>query len=403
MGSDAIDWGTGLHRPRPVSLAARRRLTGSPDRRAKLDLPTSFTVPWEWIQANASPPIRYRTAREILPPDAQDPDLIASLREEVVTYPPALAIAKKQNAQGVWGSNLLGLQALKAERLRDVGTVAQYRRLLQHGWGQEERPMRLAERLLFRLLSRDDDPALLFEHKQPGAKDPEYASRTRALGREAAACALAEAGYGDDPRVRGAAQRIVSEISLFLRSESAEKPIVRLKGRNTLRPDAHPPTVFSVSMIAHMQSLQRERASLIERLRTFLMEPAPKRQYVIPAGGRTLKPRFTLLGDPVQATAAGLPADLPLALHWIELLARLGAVETSPTAQRVLARLFKDCDETGVWRPKGRRGLPKGASKLSYHTFPLEPPRASGEARFADVTFRLALIARLAGWSLAIA
>ncbi len=360
-------------------------------------------MPWEWIQANAAAPIRYRTARDILPAHLRDPDLLAALHQEALAYPPALAIVKKQNPHGIWGGNLLGLQTLKAERLRDVGTIAQYRRLLELGWEREDRPLRLADRLLFRLLSRDDDPALLFEHKQPGAKDPEYAARVRELGREAAACALAEAGYGEDPRIRGAAQRLVTELSQFLRSEGAEKPIVRLKGRNTLRPEARPPSVFSVSMLAHMPSIQRERASLLERLASYLAQAAPKRQYVIPAGKRTLKPRFTILGDPVQAHAAGLPADLPLALHWIELLARLGVLGESPMAQRVLARLVKDCDQKGVWRPKGRRGLPKGTSRLSYHYFPLEASTtAAGEARFADVTFRLSLIARLADWDLEI-
>jgi len=368
-----------------------------------LDLPTTYRVPWEWIQANASPPIRLRTAREILPPERHEPAAIEALREEIRSYKPALAIVKKQNAQGVWGANLLGLQALKAERLKDVGTIAQYRRLLELGWEREDRPLRLTERLLFRLLSRDEDPALLFEHRQAGAKDPEFAAVVREAAREASACALAEAGYGDDPRVRGAAQRAATAVSQFLRSDLAEKPIVRVKNRNVLHPEAYPPTTFLVSLVAHMPGLQRERGGLILRLAAYLATPAPKRQFVLTAGGRTLSPRFTLLGDPIQADAAGNTRDLPLALYWIELLVRMGVLESSQTAQRILARLLRDVDETGVWRPRGIRGIPKGASRLSGHSFPLEGASSRTEARLADVTFRLALIARLAGWSIEIA
>jgi len=367
-----------------------------------LDLPTTHRVPWAWIQANASPPIRYRTARDILPAERQEQGLIDVLREEAHTYKPALAIVKKQNAQGVWGANLLGLQALKAERLKDVGTVAQYRRLLELGWESVDRPVRLTERLLFRLLSRDEDPSLLFEHRTQGLKDSEFAARVREIGREASACALAEAGYADDPRVRGAAQRAATAVSQFLRSEFVEKPIVRLKNRNVLHPEAYAPSTFLISLIAHMPGLQRERGGLILRLGAYLAQPAPKRQFVLTAGGRTLNARFTLLGDPIQADAAGNTRDLPLALYWIEVLVRLGVLDSSPTAQRVLGRLFKDVDDAGVWRPKGNRGIPKGTSRLSGHCFPLEAAGTKGEARFADVTFRLALIARLAGWPLEI-
>jgi len=367
-----------------------------------LDLPTTHRVPWAWIQSNASPPIRYRTARDILPPDWQEPGVIDALREEAHNYKPALAVVRKQSAEGVWGANLLGLQALKAERLKDVGTIAQYRRLLELGWDSNDRPLRLTERLFFRVLSRDEDPSLLFEHRAAGVKDSEFANRVREIGREASACALAEAGYGDDPRVRGAAQRAATAVSQFLRSEWAEKPIVRLKNRNVLHPEAYPPTTFLVSLIAHMPGLQRERGGLMVRLAGYLAQSAPKRQYVLSAGGRTLNARFTLLGDPLQADASGNTRDLPLALYWIEILARLGVLESSPTAQRVLARLFRDLDEDGVWRPRAIRGIPKATSRLSCHCFPLETAAARGEARFVDVTFRLALIARLAGWTLEI-
>jgi len=106
-----------------------------------------------------------------------------------------------------------------------------------------------------------------------------------------------------------------------------------------------------------------------------------------------------LLGDPIEADAKGTPKDLPLALHYVEMLARIGALHTAPVATKVLARLLKDCDDTGVWAPKGLRSAPRPLNKLTYHAYPLHLETTTAEDRQMDVTFRLALIAKLLGWS----
>jgi len=117
-------------------------------------------------------------------------------------------------------------------------------------------------------------------------------------------------------------------------------------------------------------------------------------------GRKVIKPSSVLLGDPLKADSAGNPKDLPFALHWIELLARMGMFHTSPTAQRILTRLLKDCDEKGVWSPKNLRATPKSASRLADFAYPLEGDGRTIERRKSDVTFRLALIAKLLGWEL---
>ena len=102
----------------------------------------------------------------------------------------------------------------------------------------------------------------------------------------------------------------------------------------------------------------------------------------------------------MHADASGNAKDVPFALHWMELLARIGALESSPTATRILARLIKDLDEQGVWSPKNLRSVPKSPSKLADFAFPLECESKSVDQRRVDVTFRIALIAKLAGWEL---
>ena len=311
----------------------------------------------------------------------------------------ALAVVKKQKDTGVWGGNLLGLAASAAQGIKDIGTIPQYRRLLQLGWPRAGRPYKLGDRVLFRLLSRDEDPALLFEFQKTSKSDEAAETWARDIMREAASAALAEAGYADDPRLRGAGHKIANAISQFLRSPVAEKPFIKSGSQMVLHPEAHPPSWYSVAMLSFMPNLQRERAGFTERLGHYLAQPAPKKAFAIQVGKRTVKPQHLLLGDPIDADAKGQPTDIPLALHYIELMSRMGALPWAPVASRVLGRLLKDCDEVGIWRPKNLRSQPKAINKITYHYYPLQVDAKTTEGREVDVTFRLALIAKLLGWA----
>ena len=329
-----------------------------------------------------------------------DPGQLAALRLELDAYPPARQIARKQKDSGVWGANLLGVAPNKGAGIRDVGTLHQYRRLVELGWTPESRPLKLGSRLLFRLLSRDEDPGLLFEYQKYAVAEPGAEPWIREIVREASAAALAHAGFGEDPRVRGAAHRIANAVSQFLRSELVEQPLVKSGGSWVLHPQAYPPTFFSVALLALLPAVQRERAGLVERLGAYLARPPLKKTFGVQCGKKVLKPTFVLLGDPLKVSPSGQAEDLPLALYWMELLARLGVLHLSAGAARLWTRLFKDCDERGVWSPKNLRAIPRRLSPWSYHAFPLQPDGKTLESRQADVTFRMAHIARLAGWEI---
>jgi len=364
-----------------------------------LDLPSSHRVPVSWLRAHAGPAIKWRTLKEILPAGAASPEDYAALQAEAAEAKPVHQIIKKQRKSGLWGDNILGLAANKTLGYKDVGTVAQYRRLLELGLPHDHRAFRQADRFLFRLLSRDESPELLAEYRTAAKSNPDLATWAREQFREGAAVALAQAGMIEDPRVRGAAHRIASQISHFLRGELAEKPVIRRANRNVLHPEAYPPTIMSVALIAYMPSLQRERAGFVERLTSYLSQPGGKK-YVIAVGRKTIQPVYQLLSNPLEADRSGMPKDLPFALHWIELLVRLGALGSNDTAVRIIQRLLADVDERGVWNPKSLRTAPKSKSKLADFMFPLEADTKSAEHRLSDVTFRLALIAKLAGWTL---
>ena len=353
-----------------------------------------------WLLEHGSETIRVRTRRELAYPGTQTQDSIAADEALVGESKLSQAVIKKQKDNGVWGGNLLGLAPSAKDGIKDVGTIPQFRRLLQLGYPRMGRAFKLADRILFRLLSRDEDPFLQFEFSKL-YKDSELAGEwAREHMREASAAALAEAGYLEDPRMRGAAHKIASSVSTFLRSPLADKPFARSGAKTILHPDAHPPTWYSVAMIAAMPNLQRERAGFTERLGQYLASPSPKKAFVFQVGKKALKPDLLLLGDPIVADAKGNAKDIPLALHFIELLARISALHTHPGATRVLARLLSECDEQGVWRPKQLKAAPRSGHKVTYHYYPLQPEGKSTDSRLVDVTFRLALITRLLGWPL---
>jgi hypothetical protein len=247
------------------------------------------------------------------------------------------------------------------------------------------------------LLSRDDDPTLLVEFQRVAKTDPGLGLWARNMGAQAAAAALARGAHEEDPRLRGAAHRIASDISTYLRSEIAQKPFKKAQGKTVLDPLAYPPTVFSVEVLAFMPAVQRERSGFLERLAAYFSIPTPRREFYIQAGKKLLRPMFEILGDPLHSDAQGHVDDIPFALYWLELLARLGIVRQVQSASRVLARLFSECSEEGIWSPAGLRATPKSDNPVVSHYFPLEGPGKSPAQRQTDVTFRLALIAKLLG------
>jgi len=365
-----------------------------------LELPNTHRIPIGWLLAHGGEVIRYRTFAELAPVGTIAPETVEQAHSAIEGSKTSVAITKKQKETGVWGGNMLGTAPSAALGIKDIGTIPQYRRLLQLGLPNTARPFKLADRVLFRLLSRDQDPALLFEYLKPAKGEENYTRWARNLIREAATCALAEAGHLEDPRVRGSAHKIASEVSEFLRSPLSEKPFVRAGAATVLNPLATPPSWYSLAMVAAMPNLQRERAAFTERLGAYLSQPTPKKEIVLTFGKKKVKPTQLLLGDPMAADSKGVPADLPLALHFLDLMSRIGGLTASATASKVLARLLKDCDANGVWNPKGLRGLPKSISKASYHTFPLDAESKAAEWKQVDVTFRLALIAKQLGWTL---
>jgi len=278
-------------------------------------------------------------------------------------------------------------------RIEGVGMILAVRRLLESGWDRESPPIVHARRLLFRLLAEDNDPYYLFELRGE-VTDDVLARHHRQQLREAAAATLAQAGYETDPRLRGAARRILERVGAWLRSPMASKPWVRIGNRHVLVPEAAPPSQSMLLMLAHMPLFRSEHHDTTERLYQYLAQPLPRQESVQTIGEHVLLQPQLVLGDPLHSRHV-LEGDIGFALTWLELMARMGFLRRNEGWSTLFERMLDHRDAQGVWRGKGE-GQGRSENTLVWPAFPLQEP-LEGEGRFADVTFRLGLIARLSG------
>ena len=176
---------------------------------------TPVRFPLDWLLRHASPPLRYRALTEVARLTPKETDQVASLP---FTHRPALMLSLSQSPDGTWGGGILSLPAAGASHFGGIGTVPAVRRLIEYGWHKDTPPLLHARRVLFRLLAEDDDPSFLFELGASHSGDEDAVRRGRTLLRDASAAALAQAGYETDPRLRGAARRILTRMADYLRS-----------------------------------------------------------------------------------------------------------------------------------------------------------------------------------------
>lgn len=376
----------------PSSAAATDVLTTVPAATVVAP-PTPVEFPLGWMLEHAPPPLRYRAAAEV----AKLPE--ASVRELEwlpLAHPPALQLALAQRADGTWGDTMLGVPSGQSRWPDGVGTIQAVRRLLEYGWDRESPPLARARRLLFRLLAEDDDPAFLFEYGG-AAGDEELVRHGRGILREAAAATLAQAGYERDPRLRGAALRIVERIAEYLRSPLAQKPWVRVGNKQVLAAEACPPSIYALTMLAHMPLFCSEHWEVMDRIFHYVSQPMPRQESVQQVGDRLLDQPHLVLGDPLPHRNAA-DADVPTAVAWLELMARIGFLRRAEQWSRLFERFLEDRGRDAVWHPHKGQELPRSENPYVWPLFPLgEPNGDDGTAIRAAVTFRLGLIARLSG------
>lgn len=340
---------------------------------------------------HAAAPIQYRAITEVAQLPAQDAFALATLP---LTYLPAITLAAEQGIDGTWNRSMLTVPSARSGHFEGVGTVTAVRRLLECGWDREAPPFIRARRVLFRLLAEDDDPGFLFElaGKQP---DEDLAHRGRTVLREAAAAALAQAGYEGDPRLRGAARRMLDRVAAYLESPLAEKPFVRMGNQHVLPPEASPPSIHLLHMLAHMPLFRTEHHETMEMVYAHLTQPLPRQEPLQRFGRHVLAQPHLILGDMLPHRNAA-EDDVVSAVMWLELMARLGFLKRNDGWCRLFERFLDERDDAGVWHPRRGTAVPRSSNPFVWPMYPLEAHQ-TGEEKWTDLTFRLGLIARLAG------
>jgi hypothetical protein len=291
---------------------------------------------------------------------------------------------------------MLTVPGARAEHFEGVGTISAVRRLLEYGWDRDTPPLVHARRVLFRLLAEDDDPDFLFELAAPkSGGDEEVAHRGRAFLREAAAATLAQAGYEGDPRLRGAASRIIERVSAYLRSPLAQKPFVRVGNQHALPPEAAPPSMYLLFILAYMPLFRTEHHEAMALLYHHLSQPLPRQEPLQLFGKKVVAQPHLVLGDLLPNRNVA-DTDVVFSITWLELMARLGFLRKNDGWSKLYDRFLDDRDAQGVWHPHKGLSAVRSTNPMLWPLYPLED-HMSGEERWTDVTFRLGLIGRLMG------
>ena len=315
--------------------------------------------------------------------------------------PAALRYAARQgwqllgmhDGEGMWPGGWLTVPT--GAHFAGIGTIPAVRRLLALGWDPEGPPLAAAKRQLFRLLAEDADPTVLAELR-PADDDEAVVRRGRLILREAAAATLAEAGYAEDPRVRGAALRLVQRVGRYLASPLAEKPWVRVGNQQVLPEEAAPPSYWFLLMLAAMPQIRSESHAVVRALEGYLARPWPRQLPVQQVGGQLLPQPELVLGDPL-ASRHELDADTPSAVAWLDLMARLGFLPRHEGWQRWLDQLLHDRDRAGLWHPPRSMALPQEIPAWAWSPLGIDDHPEPATALAIDLTRRLGTIARRAG------
>lgn len=348
--------------------------------------PASFAL--SWLLNRASPAVQYRSVADV----ARDPGAAEMTR---VPYGSRQGwhLLMMQDMDGTWPGGMLAVP--KGTELQGVGTIPAYRRLIELGWDPESPGLSATKRLLFRLLAEDEDPSFLAE-LMPADPDEDLVRRGRRILREAAAAALAQAGYENDPRLRGAARRLTDRVGAYLKSPLAQKPWIRLGNQHVLAAEVAAPSFHTLVMLAYMPHFRSENHEVMDRLQAYLAQPWPRQTAVQQVGSHLVEQPHLVLGD-FLATRNSMDADMPSALAWLELMARLGFMRQHEGWLRLYERLLDDRDRKGIWHPPRSVVMPEAVPRWSWPVMPLDDHADPMVAASVDVTFRLGLIARVSG------
>ena len=188
---------------------------------------------------------------------------------------------------------------------------------------------------------------------------------------------------------------MLERITSFLRGPLAQKPWIRVGNQHVLAAEASPPSIYALTMFAYMPLFRTEHFEAMDRLYHWLSQPLPRQEALQLVGKKAVSQPHLVLGDQLPNRNAA-DADVPSAIAWLELVARLGYLKRNDNWSKLFDRFLEDRDDLGVWHPHKGMAAARSTNPLVWPMYPLESA-LSGDERWTDATFRLGLIARVLG------
>jgi hypothetical protein len=169
-----------------------------------------------------------------------------------------------------------------------------------------------------------------------------------------------------------------------------------------LPPEVAPPSFHLLVMLSYMPQFRSEHYQFMDQLYAWLTQPWPRQVPMQQLGERLIEQPHYVLGD-FLTTRSALDSDMPSALAWLETMARMGFLMRHDGWVKLLDRTLDDRSRKAVWTPPRSVVMPPQVPAWAWPVLPLGDSTGGGEldaVLSADVTFRLGLIAKLAGRTL---
>lgn len=349
--------------------------------------------PIPWLLDNACAPVRYRVLTELMDLGRDDLD-VQKTRQEVLAYPPALAIQRRQRKDGTWGGKVHAADPRKFEPCLEN----QLSMLLEYGWNREAPVVRNAAKPLRTFLTRKKD-VKLFEFqkvvKADGRREQYYRWFLRILGLGL----LIRAGYQEE-RNRQAVLELLDLTSGFVDHPASKSPVEEIGASHPLIRadvwrDGYPfmPDMYIAHVFAHSPWLLDGELAKMRLKKIFDYVMSPMYQELAPDLGlvRTSKGSF-VKGHGLRAQSVEdyhRQGHLDELLVTLEIMARLGLINRYPMLMSHLEWLHSQQGRDGRWNLPTK--LLSDNSRWT-HLLRIEKDWRSPARKEADMTLRMLLI-----------
>lgn len=349
--------------------------------------------PIPWLLETACAPIRYRVLTELLDLGRDDPE-VQKLRQEAMSYGPALQLQRKQRKDGTWLGTIHAGDSRKFTGSTENGLWLLY----EYGWNRDTKPVRAAAKTLRSFLTAKKD-LKFFEFAKAVKADEKRERYYRWFLRILALGLLIRAGYGEE-RSRLAVLELLDLTAGFVDDPASRSPVEEIGAslplirRTTWRRGyAFMPDLYATIVFAHSPWLLDGELAKMRLKKTFDYVMSPTYQELAPELGlvRTAKGSFAKANGikihPVEYYQK--KGHLDELLVFLELLARLGLVNRYPRLMSHLEWLQSLQGKDGRWSVPTK--LLNDSSRWTA-LLRVEKDWRSPARKEADLTFRMLLI-----------